>query len=86
MAAGCWGQRAHLGPGAQQGCSDNILVRMASAINEELVMDVDGILLPSFQFQVCYFCFSVARVTLFLEAISPHNWGRKCNFCLQTGE
>lgn len=86
MAVGCWGQRAHLGPGVHQGCSDDVLVWMASAIDEELVMDVDGILLPSFQSQVCCFCFPVARVTLFLEAISAHNWGRKCNFCLQTGE
>lgn len=45
MAAGCLRQWACQGPAACQGCI-NVVLRMASAIDEELLMVEDGIILP----------------------------------------
>lgn len=46
MAAGCLRQWACHGHGACQGFINDVALRMASAIDEELLMDEDGIILP----------------------------------------
>lgn len=79
-AVGCWEQWVYLGlpglrwlPWLHWWC-------FGAAIYEELVMNVDGMVLPSLQSQMWYFYFPMARVTLFLEVIGPHDWGIKFNF------